>query len=168
MKRIINWTHLIIFLLLSCACSSKSRVTDQVENDSIEEEIVRPVDSIAVNSLQIIDKWYNNDSVTVKLSNPYNDTLTLDDEYFIYEEDSDSLLLRGKHPKVVMVPDSSASFNVGIGLDSIWYWKFKTYLFVFPGRTKDRDVIYYDRSIRKFGYHNRENGREVGIPDAIR
>ena len=153
--------------MLSCACSSKSRVTDQVENDSIEEEVVRPVDSIAVNSLQLIDEWYNNDSVTVNISNPYNDTVVLDDEYFIYEEDSDSLLLRGVHPKVVVAPDSTASFNVGIGLDSIWYWKFKTYLFTFPGRTKDRDVIYYDRNIRKLGYHNRLNGREVGIPDSI-
>ncbi|MDE7346832.1 MAG: hypothetical protein K2N48_08870, partial [Muribaculaceae bacterium] len=105
--------------------------------ETMEEEPLRIVDSLAASSLSLVDFWTCPDSIVVELNNPYEEAIVLDDEYYIYEVDSDSLLLKDTHHKIIIDPKDSCSFNVSIGLDSIWYYKDKTYRFLFPGKCND-------------------------------
>ncbi|MDE6292450.1 MAG: hypothetical protein K2L98_02080, partial [Bacilli bacterium] len=148
------------------SCGTRTGISEDTIADTIEEEPLRMVDSLAASSLRLVDFWTCNDSVVVELNNPYEDVIVLDDEYYIYEVDSDSLLLKDTHKKIIIDPQNSCSFNISIGLDSIWYYKDKTYRFIFPGKRNDIDVIYHYSNL-KLGYMNRHNGLEVGIPDTI-
>ena len=117
-------------------------------------------------SFRAFELGQDTNSFIVELSNPYSDTIVLDDEYYIFEIDSDTLLLKESHPKIIIEPNSSYSFDGSFGMDSIWYNKTTTYLFAFPGKNKERDVIFYYKN-PYLGYFNKQNGSFCLEPDRI-
>lgn len=155
----------ILFFFLGCSSRSKEQIP---EEDSLEnlESSMPTVDSIPVSSFRTLEMGQDHSCALVELVNPYADTIRIRDEYFIYDVASDSLLMKGTHQKVVLAPHSSCQFNVSLGLDSIWYEKMKEYLFLFPGKRNDEEVIYYEIN-SGLGYVNKLNGVMVLEPDTI-
>ena len=164
----IHFIYSIILLILCLGCSAQKSNRDENSNDTIVEDSVPTVDSIPVTSIraQNFDGTNKDDSARVELSNPYSDVIVLDDLYYIYDADLDSLLLKQSHPEIIIDPHKSHTFWVSLGLDSIWYEKKRTYLFTFPGKCRDNNVIFWG-ALSNLGYINKLNGVMSLMPDSI-
>lgn len=156
-----------ILLLFCCVCCS-GQVGEQVGSDSVDvhETTEKSTDSIEVSSFRTFEIDQNDEYAKVEFFNSYSDSIKMDDEYFIYEMDSDSLLMRGTHQKIELGPRSGRTVEISLLLDSIRYKKGKTYLFIFPAQINDREIIYFHKD-RGLGYFNKENGNMVIEPDTV-
>lgn len=154
--------------MLSLCISCSSRTTNRHEslNDSVEEYYERVVDSLPADTLDVVDFMYCPDSVRIKISNPYSDNIELNGEYSIRQVNADTLVLHESFQKIIIPAHSSYTFDVSLGMDSIWYEKHTTYLFTFPGTSKDKEVIYY-KSLSSLGYVHRKKGQFYLQPDSI-
>lgn len=136
-------TYLILALLL-LSCSSKGGKEAEEDSVVVEKEVVRDVDTLGINSLVTVNFFHCVDSMQVVLSNPYSDTINLEDKFYICEKGSSRYKLKGKVPNVKINPNSNVSFRISLGLDSLSYTKRRIYNFVFSGKSKDKDIVYLD------------------------
>ena len=162
-----------MFLILFCfSCSSIGRTRDNddaydsLRESNINQDVKIGVDSIEITSYRIYELGQDPNSIIVELSNPYADTITLDNYYNIHDMNSDSIVLRGSNCNAVMDPKSSMKLKLSLGLDSIWYDKDKMYMLTLSGVRNDQEIIFYSSKIR-LGLINKINGTEVIVPDTI-
>lgn len=148
----------ILSLLYSCNSKSDNGTIYIAENNRADTEI----DSIIIKSL-LPD--IDDDSLIIELTNPYSDTITLDSEYKIISSNNDSVLLHGYMPSNIVIPDSSYTFKVSLGLDSIEYSKSQVYKFIFKGNCNGTNIIYHNTV--PLGNRYKLNGETILEPDTI-